>query len=1199
MERIADLKELWAEIFMANYDASVRVGTKIDTGNFIKGAGKIKEELANLEEAQRRFIESGGSRQDSVFKGYEKRIRKLKTSLESLEGAQGKSVTEVGHLNDLKVEVEEYAKALKDLESQGKFFGDEEYDKVYLFWKDATDAVKAYRAELDKKTESGQAKQAQEAAREAEKQAAVQQKIEEQAEKALQRENARIQKQIENEARLQAKEEERQAKQDQKNAAIQAKLSAQAQEEARMEYLREQAVVSNQRIVAVMERRKQLLEYMAELEKAGVGRGYEQFESARRELAALDKEVSDYDSDVKKADKSQRDLQKGLGAVVSAFQRLGNVVRNTASRSFHLLGSAAKGALSGMQSLIGKISSGLKKLGERARQSFSTLHKSAGRSNGVLTTMSSRLKSLVLSLLIFNQISRAFSEMTSAVKDGFGNLYKDNEKFKGSVDGLRASILTLQNAFAAAFRPLVDVAIPYIQKAADYMISLLDKVGQFTAAITGQKTYTKVIRQTADAFEEAKKAAEGYLSPLDEINRYSSKEEEKDTDQTGLMFEEAPVSQKFADMAQKVKDVLADLFAPIKEAWDREGDFVIDSWKYGLQEIWDLIKSIGSDFLEVWQQEKTIKIFEDILHIIGDIGLVAGNLAHNFREAWEENETGLHILENIRDIIGVIVANIRHAADATVEWSRDLDFSPLLTKVQEWTASLVPVFDALSGIITDFYEKVLLPLGTWTIEKGLPDLLQVLIDFNNTVDWESLRARLSEFWEHLEPFAEVVGEGLIIFIGRLSEALAGFLNSPALSEFLTMIENWMDNVRPEDVADGLGKIAVAIVALKTASAVFPAVSTAFSVFANIAKGLTGTLSLLSPVIHALAAAISLLASPVGIAIAAVAALAAGFVYLYKTNEDFKASIDTLYNDHIKPFFDSVVEGVGKLKDKFVEFWDNYVKPMLEEWGEKFMVLWEEHIDPALSKIFDALTILWEDALMPLAEWIIDTLLPVLLPIIDEIFNTSIDWIGEMFDEIGDLADIIADCVGLVADLLRGDFSSAMEHAKNIVETVWGGITRIIKGAVERITGWIEGLLSLFDKAESKKSSFNSGDSGQSYSSRSYSVRSMKLPYAADPRIAKLATMEIPGYATGQVIPRTMKQHLAILGDNTQETEVVSPISTMKQAFMEALVEMGSTGGNGQPVILKVILDSKEILYAMVKEGKVVQMSTGKNIFALE
>lgn len=1183
---------------MADYDASVRVSTKLDTKNFIKGARQIESELANLEKAQQKFIEAGGSKQDAAFKGYEKRIRNLKASLEAFREDQEKVSAKDAHWNLLKVDVEEYAKALKELQGQGKFFGDKDYDRVYLAWKNATDAVKTYRAELDQQTKSGQEKQAQKAAREAEKQTAVQQKIEEQAEKALQKENARIQKQIENEARLQAKEEERQAKQAQKDAVIQARLSAQAQEEARMEYLREQAVVGNRRIVDVMERRKQLSKEMADMEKAGVGAGHLQYDFANRELAALDKEVRDYNASIRKVDEGQRNLRSRLGDLTTAFQKLRNAIGNIASGSFRFLGSAAKGALSGMQSLIGKISSGLKKLGERARQSFSTLHKSAGRSNGVLTTMSSRLKSLVLSLLIFNQISRAFSGMASAVKDGFGNLHKDNEKFKDSVDELRASILTLKNAFAAAFRPLVDVAIPYIQRAADYMTDLLDKVGQFTAALTGQKTYTKVIRQTADAFKEAKKAAEGYLSPLDEINKYSPKNNEEDADQTGIMFEEVPVSQKFADMAKKVKDVLADLFSPIKKAWDREGKFVIDSWKYGLQEIRDLIKSISSDFMKVWQQEKTVKIFEDILHIIGDIGLTAGNLAHNFREAWEENETGLHILENIRDIIGVIVANIRHAADATVEWSRDLDFSPLLTKVQEWTASLVPVFDTLSGIITDFYEKVLLPLGTWTIEKGLPDLLQVLIDFNNTVDWEGLRTRLAEFWEHLEPFAEVVGEGLIIFIGRLSEALAGFLNSPALSEFLTMIENWMDNVSPEDVADGLGKIAVAIVALKAASAVFPAISTAFSVFSKIAAGLKMMLPLLSTALSGLGAAISFLASPIGIAVAAVAALAAGFVYLYKTNEDFKASIDALYNDHIKPFFDSVAEGVGKLKEKFMEFWDSYVKPMLEEWGEKFISLWQDHIGPALSKIFDALTTLWEDALMPLAEWIIDTLLPILLPIIDEIFDTSIEWIGEMFDEIGDLADIIADCVGLVADLLRGDWSGAWEHAKSIVETVWDGITRIIKGAVERISGWIEGLLSLFDRAKDKGSSVEGG-SGQSYSSRSYAMRSTTLPYAANPVYARVADIPIPGYATGQVIPRTMKQHLAILGDNTQETEVVSPISTMKQAFMEAMSEMGGMDGNGRPIILKVILDSKEVLYAMVKEGKIVQMSTGKNIFALE
>lgn len=107
-----------------------------------------------------------------------------------------------------------------------------------------------------------------------------------------------------------------------------------------------------------------------------------------------------------------------------------------------------------------------------------------------------------------------------------------------------------------------------------------------------------------------------------------------------------------------------------------------------------------------------------------------------------------------------------------------------------------------------------MPLGKWTLEKGLPDLLQVFIDFNNKVDWDALRERLSEFWEHLEPFAETVGEGLILFIERVSDALADFINSEAFDNFLTRVEEWMDSVTPEDVVDALVGIAEALIALK-------------------------------------------------------------------------------------------------------------------------------------------------------------------------------------------------------------------------------------------------------------------------------------------------------------------------------------------------------------------------------------------------
>lgn len=55
--------------------------------------------------------------------------------------------------------------------------------------------------------------------------------------------------------------------------------------------------------------------------------------------------------------------------------------------------------------------------------------------------------------------------------------------------------------------------------------------------------------------------------------------------------------------------------------------------------------------------------------------------------------------------------------------------------------------------------------------------------------------------------------------------------------------------------------------------------------------------------------------------------------------------------------------------------------------------------------------------------------------------------------------------------------------------------------------------------------------------------------------------QIPKLAQGSVVPPN-SEFMAILGDNTQEHEVVSPVSTMKQAFKEAMQEIGmSNGGN--------------------------------------
>ena len=883
---------------MAQYDGSIRINTKIDTDGFKDGekeieaesrrvsesvsktvekdANKIEKALKNLKDAQKNFLEAGGTKKSSVYQEYEKEISRLRKTLQDLQNAQYDEEIANEHWNQLKIDVEEYAKSLKELQDKGQFFGDEDYDKVYLAWKNATDAVKVYQAELNKKTESGQAKIAEQEARAAEKREAAQRRAEEQAEKALQKENARIQKEIENQAKLEAKEAERKAREEARINAIQAKeeakrakeiaaIQAQEQEEQRLAAIRENAVVGNQRIVEVMERRRQLAQEIADMERAGVGVGYQQHDTAKQELASLDQEIKNY--------------ANGVEEVKESYSRLGQ----TAKKAFSIAHSA-----------ISKAGSGLKRFGGFVKSVFSNLTKSAHKSNSSLGALGARFKSLALSLLIFNQISKAFNSMISGMKEGFGNLYKEVNGFKSAVDGLKASSLTLKNSFAAAFRPLVEIAVPYIQKVIDAIANLMNIIGQFTAAITGQKTYTKAIKQTTAAIEDENKAQNKQLSGLDKLNNLSSGSGgASDGGGSWDMFEEeVPIEIGISDATEKVKQILSNIFDVFQQAWESKGQSVIDSAKAALASLAEAAKSVGATFYDVftggagftwlesglellrsmlgvigsiatafsnaWNGGSGIEIvnaifgaltnvnnllasigdsfsrafsngigtaiWENILGIITGIYNTIGNLAERITVAWNTASLGNSIWSGILGIIGVIIDNIRHASDITAEWAKNIDFSPFLTKLQGWIDSLVPVFDTLSGVVKDFYEKVLLPLGKWTIEKGLPELLRIMTDFNNKVDWESIRKRLSEFWEHLEPFAETIGEGLLIFIDKLSRSLADFVNSPAFESFLSTIENWMDNVSPEDVANGLEIIRKAILGYKALSAAFGVIS---------------------------------------------------------------------------------------------------------------------------------------------------------------------------------------------------------------------------------------------------------------------------------------------------------------------------------------------------------------------------------------
>ena len=129
---------------MAQYDGSIRINTKIDTKGFKDGekeiesesrrmaesvsktTDQIEKELENLKNAQKSFLEAGGKKTSPVYQQYEKEINELQNALQSLKNTQDDTKIADEHWNLLRIDVEEYAKALKELHDQGKFFGDED-----------------------------------------------------------------------------------------------------------------------------------------------------------------------------------------------------------------------------------------------------------------------------------------------------------------------------------------------------------------------------------------------------------------------------------------------------------------------------------------------------------------------------------------------------------------------------------------------------------------------------------------------------------------------------------------------------------------------------------------------------------------------------------------------------------------------------------------------------------------------------------------------------------------------------------------------------------------------------------------------------------------------------------------------------------------------------------------------------------------
>lgn len=76
-----------------------------------------------------------------------------------------------------------------------------------------------------------------------------------------------------------------------------------------------------------------------------------------------------------------------------------------------------------------------------------------------------------------------------------------------------------------------------------------------------------------------------------------------------------------------------------------------------------------------------------MLRIAQNVLKTIGNIASGFADAWNKNNVGTQIIQNIANALVVVMQFIERIAADTATWAANLDFYPLLESISNLTSA--------------------------------------------------------------------------------------------------------------------------------------------------------------------------------------------------------------------------------------------------------------------------------------------------------------------------------------------------------------------------------------------------------------------------------------------------------------------------------------------------------------------------------
>ena len=784
---------------------------------------------------------------------------------------------------------------------------------------------------------------------------------------------------------------------------------------------------------------------------------------------------------------------------------------------------------------------------KRATAGMRGVHKGLGRVGRSANHAGMSIGNMLAQSLLFSVVFRVFSAIMASMGDSLNALAMQSSSTNAALSSLQSSLQYLSASVVAAFSPILEYVAPVLSTLIDLLAQAVAWIGQFFAALTGKGTYTKAVKVQKDyaagladtgkaakgAGKDAKAAAkDAELATLsfDELNQLDTGKNSGGGSGGGAggggggggtgteyQYEEVAVDSALTNALNKLKD----LFMEVEELFGKGFDVGFVDTR-ALDVIKDSLISIRDSLVDIFTdpavQNAAAEFARNFIYQLGVIvgamtsigASIAANLLGGIAKYLEANtELIKSYIISMFDISSDIMTIAGNFA-----WALATIFSSLSSDSgQQITANLIAIFaNAFMGVT-----QLALSVGRDILNM----LTQPFVD-----NAELLKTTLEAFFA---PISEILGT-LATFITTTFQQIQAAYDAH-MAPFIQSFTNGISSVQKKFL----------------------------EVFnQNIL-----------PIIQNLA-----------------------------------TKFDELVSGHIQPLVQAFLDLAGTILDCITHIWESILQPFLEWFVATFGEGIAEAIGYLLEVIMNFLSVVsdiitsvleilngvlefllgaftddWQkswsgiekilDGVWNLMKTLVRAAIEIIRTVIEQTINQILQIWTTVWNAVKALADTIwtgiKDFIGQKVEEVKTAISTALDNIKTTWDTIWNGVKTsteniftgikdfirntiddILRFVEKMVNGVVDGVNKLIDALNSI--SFDIPEWSPFAPGESFGLN---LPH--------IDHVSLPHLASGTVVPPQAGEFAAVLGDNNRETEVVSPLSTMRQALTEALAEAGVTG----------------------------------------